>query len=76
MRRRFENAPPHQLFIGEMMELRQLKRGDKFKVVGVEDCPVIIFLHLDGMYSYNTIDLNDSPIHLRFDTPVEKINDK
>ena len=59
-----------------MMELRDLKKGDKFKVVGAEDCPVITFHHLDGMYSYNTIDLNDSVVNLRFDTPVEKINDQ
>ena len=55
------------------MELCDLKKGDKFKVVGEEDCPVITFHHLDGMYSYNTIDENGSVIHLKFYTPVELV---
>jgi len=55
------------------MELRQLKKGDKFKIVGEEDCPVITFHHLDGMYSYNTVDFNESPLHLRHDTPVKLV---
>jgi hypothetical protein len=50
------------------MQLRDLKRGQKFKVKDAEDCPVITFHNLDGMYSYCTCE--EGTVHLRFDTPV------
>ena len=56
------------------MKLRELKKGQRFKVLDVEDCPVITFSHLDGMYSYNTTDEGEI-VHLAFYTPVEVVND-
>lgn len=53
------------------MELQDLTKGDKFKIAGVKDCPVITFHHLDGMYSYNTHSEGEV-INLRFNTPVVK----
>lgn len=54
------------------MQLKDLTKGQKFKIVDVDDCPVITFSHLDGMFSYNTFE-NGDIINLRFDTPVEVV---
>lgn len=57
-----------------MMQLKDLEHGDRFKIADMEDSPVITFSHLDGMYSYNTLD-NGDVVHLRFNTPIERQDD-
>ena len=58
------------------MKLYELKRGDKIKV----DEGLITFDHIDGMYSYCTVDWShtngtDSVIHLAASTELAKVGD-
>jgi len=52
------------------MKLFEIERGAKIKWDG----EVITFHHLDGMYSYCTLE-NGDVVHLSVLTPVKKIND-
>lgn len=52
------------------MKLFELKKGDKIIVDGV----TVTFYHVDGMYSYCTLE-NGDVVHLSVLTPVKKIND-
>ena len=52
------------------MKLFELKKGDKIMFDGV----IITFHHVDGMYSYCTLE-NGDVVHLSVMTPVKKIND-
>lgn len=62
------------------MKLYDLPRGSKMRIefsdpVGTWDCT---FHHLDGMYSYCTIDNGDEqqpPFHLKATTPMKKVGD-
>ena len=51
------------------MKLFELKSGDKIMVDGV----MVTFDHVDGMYSYCTLE-NGEVAHLSVMTPVKKIN--
>ena len=51
------------------MKLFELNKGDKIIVDGV----TVTFDHVDGMYSYCTLE-NGDVVHLSVMTPVKKIN--
>ncbi len=59
------------------MELRELKKGDKFKYAGegTIDDTVYTFHHLDGMYSYITYEHEGKThlTHFKHDTPIKKL---
>lgn len=60
------------------MELHELQKGDKFRILGEEidglrDDTVYIFDHLDGMYSYIRIEGSDEITHFKHYTPVIKL---
>ena len=55
------------------MELRELQKGDKFRIVGDKRKDVFIFDHLDGMYSYNVREKDGKVAHFKQWAPVEKI---
>ena len=52
------------------MKLYDLRKGDKISVDG----DLVTFDHLDGMYSYCTLE-NGDVVHLSRFTPIKKIND-
>lgn len=56
------------------MELKDLKKGQTFKIADLADCPTITFSHTDGMYSYNTLE-NGDVINLNRFTPVELVKE-
>ncbi len=66
------------------MKLYDLKRGDKIKAECLNDAGKkigdwITFDHLDGMYSYCTVDGvpegQHNVIHLSVSTPLKKVGD-
>lgn len=52
------------------MKLFEIEKGSKIKWDG----EIITFQHLDGMYSYCTLE-NGDVVHLSAMTPLRKIND-
>jgi len=60
------------------MKLHEIPKGSKIKVRLTSGREVfIIFHHLDGMYSYCTLDDGDSDntVHLSRFTPLKKVDD-
>ena len=53
------------------MKLFELKKGDRIMMDG----EVVVFDHVDGMYSYCKLEGGDNVVHLSVMTPVKKIND-
>lgn len=55
------------------LELKDLQKGDEFRVVGDKKKTVFIFDHLDGMYSLNYRKSDRKIAHFKQWTPVQKI---
>ena len=57
-----------------MMELYNVPRNTRIRIKGSEEDEVIMFHHIDGMYSYCT-DMSGGVVHLAAWTDVEVVDD-
>ena len=56
------------------MELYNVPRNTRIRIKGFEEDGVLLFHHIDGMYSYCT-DMSGGVVHLAAWTDVEVVDD-